>query len=302
MTAHYAFGFLERRLDFADAQFEVRPRKLHEQAVKRVRNSPSAGPKWFHPPLEPSLTERVTVPAGRFELPPTHLLITPGRPYNAAYGEFIVLVLGFIYGLRLTIRGTGHLHPTPLREHSLVNFAPKRAEVLSCLAKATALWDSQSPDIRQLIFGAIHWHLVAQSYNHQHERFAWAYTVLDNLHRIAWHISPAYRVLVPSEVGAHSKRPVALAQVYGTPLPSAFADALGAPGNVAVLVASRNQLIHEARWQGKPIGYAVSQVGHEMILNLQHFCSQIILGLLDIECLFRRHQYSGQLQGLDLPP
>jgi hypothetical protein len=248
------------------------------------------------------LTEGVTVPATRFELPPTHLLITPGRAYDAQYGEFIVLMLGFMYGLRLTVRGTGHLHPTPLREHSLVNFVPKRAEVLACLGKATVFWDSQRTDLRQLLFGAIHWYLVAQSHNHQHERFAWAYTVLDNLHRVAWRTSPAYRALVPSELGGHGTRPSALAQVYGTPLPSAFAGSAGAPGTAAGLVALRNQLIHEARWQGQPIGYAVFQVGHEVILNLQHFCSQIILGLLDIECIFRKHQYSGQLQGLDLLP
>lgn len=149
------------------------------------------------------------------------------------------------------------------------------------------------------MFGAVHWFLVSQSYGSQYERFAWLYTVLDNLHRIAWHVLPAYRSQIPEKT-RHGERPKALASTFRAPLPPSFSIPNGDETNVDALVKARNELIHEARWAGEPLGYAVSNDGHMMYQEMRHFCSQIILGLLEIPCEFRKTSYSRQRHGLEV--
>lgn len=303
MAAQYAFGFLKHRHEIDALGFEIRPLKHFDEAVARVLAEETAAERWYYPRPVLSPTEKVSLPAARFELPPTHLLITAGRSLDDQYGEFLVLALGFLLGLRLTIRGIGHMHRTPHEPGTLVSFLPSKHEIPPCMEKATAFWDAQPPRIRKLMFGAIHWFLVSQSFDHQYEEFAWAYTVLDNLHRIAWETTHGYRARFPKgQYRCHSNRPVALAAEFGSPLPASFADPDGKPGAVGRLVIYRNELVHEARWAGEPLGYAVSQDGHEMIMDLSYFCSQLILGLLGIDCGFRRYTNSRQIQGFDLRP
>ena len=64
----------------------------------------------------------------------------------------------------------------------------------------------------------------------------------------------------------------------------------------------RNELVHEARWLGEPIGYSANADANELIQDLKHFNSQLILGFLAIECEFRRRENSRQIQALDLAP
>lgn len=300
--SQYAFGWLGERLEVSDPTFEIRPLNSFDRAVEVVKESARMGPAWFYPPIVTSSTEGVDVPVERFALPSTHLLVTPGRPYDEDYGAFAVIVLGFLLGLRFTIEGTGHLRPTPWKRGTLVGFVPTGKELLACLHKATTFWDSNTAEVRRLMFGAVHWHLTAQSYDHQYERFAWAYTVMDNLHRVAWHTSPAYKAKIPNAKGQHGERPKALAAVFGSPLPKPFTDPAGAADNVAVLVAMRNELVHEGRWAGEPLGYAADGKGHDIIMHLDHFCAQVILGVLDIDCRYRKVEYSYQIHGLDVVP
>lgn len=229
----------------------------------------------------------------------THLLTTQKRTHVAGYGEFLVEILGFILGIRLTTEGTGHLWPTPLRQGQLVGFIPKRSEMLFCLERATSFWETHF-EVRRLMFGAVHWFLVSHSYQNQYERFSWMYTVLDTLHRIAWHVSDRYRRRLPDRKGSHGERPKALSETFGSPLPETFGDPNKQVGNVAALLKARNELVHEARWTDEPLGHAVSEEGQRMIYEMTHFCSQIILGLMNVPCGFRTAAYSRSGHGLDV--
>lgn len=295
----YPFGFWSR-IDALDAfcgnAFRVTAADGAEGAVRSVLNHAQRDGDWFEPPVEEG-AGGLLVPVRRFELPVTHVLATPGRPHDDGLGEFLVLVLGFALGMRFTVEGTGHLARAAIGEATLVNFSPRGREVLHVLGGALAFWDAHAPEVRRLAFGTVHWHLSAQSHQAQHDGFAWAYTVLDGLHKLALSTSSAYASANGGAYVPHGQRPPTLASVLGIPLPASFASS-GAPAGA--LVRARNELVHEARWDGEPIGYAGGQDGYDLTLDLRHFCSQVILRLLGVECEFCRHTYSRQLQGLDV--
>ena len=300
MAARYMFGFHDQPMEISNERFEITGAQAFDRSVEKVRTAKSAGERWFHPPLAYSTTEKIEVPAALYRLPSTHVLVTWERSLDQAFGEFLVLVLGFLKGQRFTIEGIGHLRPTPWKSGELVSFIPADAEILACLDRAAEFWDAHDEETRKLMFGAIHWFLVAQSYDHQYERFAWAYTVLDNLHAIALKTTPDYAASSSGQRGGHGHRPLALSDVFGSPLPEAFSDPGREKPNAASLVNARNELVHEARWAGEPLGYAVSDEADGLISELEFFCSQNILALLGVPCRFRGVSYSRSRQCLDV--
>ena len=138
MAAQYVFGFLKRRHEADVFGCEIRPLKRFDETVARVLAEETAAERWYYPRPVLPYTEKVSLPAARFELPPTYLLITAGRPSDEQYGAFLILVLGFLLGLRLTIRGTGHLHRNPHEPGTLVSFSPLKHEIPPRLERATA--------------------------------------------------------------------------------------------------------------------------------------------------------------------
>lgn len=297
--AEYKFGYWECTHEYPGEKVSVRPASDFEQAKSLACQQAQRGEVYFMPHIQ-KLDGGGCAPADRFELPITHVLSIPGRPQDRQLGEFMVLVLGFLHGLRFTVEGDGHLFRTPHRQGTLVSFNPGRgkralvgpfpehgeirfraehAEAIRCMETALDTWDGLDASKRKLLFAAIHWYLVGQSYPHQFERFSWQYSVLDNLYRFG---KP------PTENDAfHPQRPQKLSEQHEVHLPLAFKD--------LEMNKLRNNLVHEARWLGEPIGYAATQDGHEIIMALTYFNSQVILGALGIECAFRKQPY-GSLQ------
>ena len=295
MPGHYPFGWLRHRLDLQDSHFELRTAHRFDEAVACPQREITYTDSWFYPPLVAH--DGILLPTGRFELPITHILIAIGKPFDRAYGDFLILALGFLLGLRLTIQGTGHLTATAVRPGELVNFIPSDAELLTALGCASDFWNRAAAEERTLAFAAIHTYLAAQSYRHQYEQFAWQYMVLDNVHLLTWHRSVNYRRGFLSNFGNHGHRPPALSAEYGSPLPTSFRNANGECGRLTHL---RNELLHEARWLGQPLGYAADATAHDIISDLKHFNSQLILGFLGIACRFRASVYDRQMHALDL--
>lgn len=59
----YAFGFLQTPLNLDNSSFQVRPIDKFEAAVKSVLNEPTAGKRWFYPPISMSPTEGIYLPS-----------------------------------------------------------------------------------------------------------------------------------------------------------------------------------------------------------------------------------------------
>jgi hypothetical protein len=87
---------------------------------------------------------------------------------------------------------------------------------------------------------------------------------------------------------------------YGIPLPPNFEDTQSGRPNAKRLTDVRNQLIHEARWGGQPLGYIADSASWDLLMNLKHFNSQLLLAVLGVECEFRRTLFPWQTAGLDV--
>lgn len=290
MSSQYLFGWWPDEVSVADHEFELRPMDRFDKGIEIVKKDRCFGDRWISTPIQDGQTS--PAPVGRYELPCTHVLETKQRSYDPVLGEFLVLMLGFFLGMRFTLKGTGHLWDTPSTTGVLVGFVPHEKSLPRCLGFAASAWDNGNSEIRKLLYGAVHWYLVSQSYRHQFEQFSWQYIVMDNLYRV----SLKKNLNIP-EAKSHAERILFLHKAYQSPVPKSFgagASSVGAIKNI------RNELVHEGRWYGEPLGYAATAEGHDILQELIHFNSQIILGILNVKTTYRTMEYTRSVHLLDI--
>lgn len=247
---------------------------------------------WYYPPLVPfadyqtdgsrkPLTNAVT-----FELPATHSITTAADLEELA--EFLILVFGFLKGLRLVPEGWRHFYRAAIKPGHLVDFTPSQDRVEEVLSLAHDLWFdlASEPRLRRCYFGAFHWFLFAQSYIHPFELFHSQYIVLD----ACWHI---HELRMGSKRPSHHQRPRELCSAYGLQEPAWLGD-----GHESPLVNLRNDLVHEGLYTGEPIGFA--NTGTDIEGMLAALNARLLLALLGL-----KHPYieteveSRQLRRLD---
>lgn len=295
----YAFGWIEEPWSYKTPEFEAFPTENFALAVEEVTTGDFASSVWIYPPIVQRADQHVAGPTIRFLLRSTHYLRIDPKLDRSELADFLVMVLGFFLGLKLNPAGIGHLHRTPRRKGYLVNFTDVGRDLERALRRVIAFFLAHegNHDALSLANAAFHWYLTSQSYHHAFEMFTFQYSVLDNVHRLSEMLSPTYRAMQPK---THSQRPVNLSAYYGIPLPPEFQDASSPAPNAKRLVDSRNELVHEARWLGQPLGYAADSESWEMLKNLEHFNSQLLLGVMGIDCKFRSALYSRQIHALDV--
>lgn len=280
------FGWLEEPLEAEDGNVRLTPLSSHEAAVAWAHARLRVDEKYVQHP-QPDATRVL-----RFELPCTHLLTYPGGSSCRATDELAVAAAGFAMGRKFTLDGVGHLHPTP-RKREFVQFIVSPKDLCEVVRKAAAVRDNHGPDACRKIFAAIHWYLTAHCYAHPYDRFAWLYTTIDALHCAAG----AIQTRGWKKGRPHGQRIKWLSDSFGSPL----ADGFGSSTNPArAIVDARNLLIHEALFCDEPVGYAYTEKQHEITHALSFFCSQIVLGLLSVECEFRRASWDFQMHALDV--
>ena len=157
--------------------------------------------------------------------------------------------------------------------------------------------DPHHREVLSLANAAFHWYLASQSYHHAFEMFTFQYSVLDNAHKLTELLHPEYGAMRTTK---HFQRPVSLSTFYDIPLPPIFQSTSIPSPNAKRLANSRNELVHEARWLGQPLGYTADTASWEMLMNLKHFNSQLLLGVLNIGCTFRSALYDRQIRALDV--
>jgi hypothetical protein len=297
----YPFGWIESHLSCTTAEFQISPAQDFSKTLAIVIDEGIASDKWIYPPIDKHFDQDVAAATGRFELPPTHNLIIDASLDRPGMANSLILILGFFLGLKLNPVGIGHLHKTPRRMGELVSFTSFGRDLeraMKHVIKFLHMHETHG-EIRSLTEAAFHWYLVSQSYAHQFEEFGFQYSVLDNIHKISKLIYPTYSLAEKARRG-HIHRPIILSEHYNIPLPSIFEDGGAARPNAKKLTDARNALVHEARWLGKPLGYAVDDASHHLLSDLRYFNSQLLLAVLGIECSFRSMPNPWQTQGLDV--
>ena len=294
------FGFWPRSLTLDTSTVHVEPLPDFETVVERIKRSDRAGTRWFYPPLtavyEPG-REEGDVPliyAGAYALPPTHLVRVSDTD-GQEFGELIITLLGLLEGIRLVPEQWSHFYRASIEPHSLVDFVANRRDIEHVLHLAQCFWGAHSAqEVRRGMFGAIHWLLFSQSYEHQFEEFSGQYIVLDACYKLHCDVHGP-----PSVRPTHATRPSYLARYYSIPEPAwASIRADGA----CDLSELRNQFFHEGRYGGQPIGFAHPTNHPSIVLELTAFNTRLLLGILGLDCGYVRSAVdTRQMHGLDLP-
>lgn len=230
---------------------------------------------WLYPPLGyTGNSDESPLKPTSFFLPATHQLTLEGDDYEKA--NFLIALLGMLKGLRLQRADWLHFYKTPLLVGKLNDFVASRQEIERTLSIASAFWEQhQEPEIRKLIFGALHWHLFAQLYDHEFERFNAQYSALDACSKLAVELEVSgYQKQPP-----HIERPEKLCGALGIQLP-AWAKICGRKCDLS---ERRNALVHEAMYAGLPVGFAFQEDHGAMALELPGFVARIYLRLLNIK-------------------
>lgn len=259
--------------------------------MRTLKSDSRASGGWLYPPLLPVVGARGAtppcMPAQVFALPPTHLISLSGSMDGPEAADFIIALIGFLDGVRLTREGWTHFLKVPLELGILGDLSCTSSEITSVLSVATATWLHASPEVRQRLFGAIHWLTFSALYEHDFERFAGSYIALDTLYWI--HRQRG------SRNDPHAARPSILAAHFGVPLPP-WGVVSGGTCELALL---RNALVHEGRYAGAPIGFA--HPSENIAGELESFVRRLIIALLGIQCGYVRSSCTTrQVHGLDL--
>lgn len=257
---------------WSGGQVEPLPKLDH---VKQLLSQPSCSHDgWIYPPLVSAChSAESPLKSEPFALPATHKLTLQSTDSEKAH--FIIALLGMLKGLRLQRPDWQHFYKAPL-ERKLNDFFASRWEIERTLSIASNFWEQHSqPEIRKLIFGALHWHLFAQLYDHEFERFNSQYAALDACSKLAVQLGiPGY-----SQQPRHGERPGQLSVALDIQLPT---WAICRDGKCD-LSNRRNALVHEAMYAGQPIGFALPEDGGAMELELRGFVARIYLSLLGIK-------------------
>ena len=193
------------------------------------------------------------------------------KPYDPDKIKFLILGLGFFYGVYLLPAGHYSINRIPYKIGKLTGVFPSGKDIPKALVALSNFYDL-NPKKRNNMFAVLHWMLVGQTLNHSWERFEAQYKVLDGLFKISG-----------ATAKFHSDRPVALGKKYSIQLPE-WAKINGKHSKLSTL---RNQLFHEALYVDKPIGYAHPAEDYD--IEFVTFNSKIIAATLGLASNFQKN-------------
>lgn len=284
MTAR--FGLLIEPASLTWSAGRIEPLQDHASTVEGVLAHDRHYAGWLYPPLagvrpdSNESKERPAVPV-TFGLPPTHELMLLNSPAEPETEDLFIALFGMLKGLRLQREGWQHFYRCPTKPGALCDFYADNTEIATTLDQAAGFWQSHTDaPTRKLAFGAIHWHLFAQLYQHEFERFNAQYIAFD----ACWAL--AKRTLKVDAKG-HADRPRALAEALGLLIPN-WAMSVSPIQNLCNLSLRRNALVHEAIYASEPIGFAHPQMERGMELELTGFVARAIFALLGVRNEYTR--------------
>ena len=126
-------------------------------------------------------------------------------------------------------------------------------------------------DIFKNYYAAIHWFLFGQSYSHVFEKFDAQYRVLDCCYKISTELNHINRARY------HAERIEKLCTYYDIFLPN-WAKSKDGKSTLSEL---RNNLIHEAKYAGEPVG--LNSDDKQLWFNLKLINERILLSILGVK-------------------
>lgn len=287
MNRSIEFGYYPHPIDceVGDIQVTTLP-DLHE-AVSDVATDEGVENGWIYAPIQCSddlLSDaliRHPYSSRVFGLPKTHLLQHASAD-NGEHLSFLIWILGFILGIRLTDTDAGFLDATPIEPgklHDIVLLGPESP--CRALEHAERFWTAQSgrPRVPKAVTAIIHAFFLSQSPRAlSFERFTYLYIALDGCHLVH-----SLMKGVNPRRGTHRRRVEALCNAFGMPVP-VWADST-LSNNVA---ARRNETLHEGLFFDEPLGFSVyggnlpaCERGNT-VLEMQGLVSRLLCAILGL--------------------
>lgn len=190
-----------------------------------------------------------------FGLPVTHRIW--GTPtIDREYLQFVLWVLSFFKGMRLTGLRQGFLDTTPIEVHTLVDFMTLGDDV-GPLRLAEQFWanNRSEPVQRGRLCKAIHSMFISCNPRlMDFEKILFLYSALDTCFAMMRHRNPG------RDEGSHAGRVAWMCKQFNLPVPPwaiLRPDPNGKPNKFETEISAlRNELIHEASYAGEPLGFA----------------------------------------------
>lgn len=270
------FGFLIDKKEIRCSDFSVVPVDDFDKVLDSFYKSVRVSKGWIYGPekkLDQTSREKEkftkTGPVicdSFYRIPPTHEI--KSSITDEDYLRFLVLGYGFLQGLYLTPEGYSYLGRVPYEPGTLNGLLLIRDDYVNGMEIISNYYKASSVDQRNQMFACMHWFSIGQSFNFEWDRFDAQYKVLDGIYRLSGINAPT-----------HAGRPVELAKKFKINLPI-WAE-LDVTGKKSQLSEHRNELVHEAKYGGHPIGYSYPSENYS--LEFTAFNTKLIAAILGID-------------------
>ena len=203
-------------------------------------------------------------------LPCTHVLVFKSGVQAEELERFVITFFGWLKGLHLVQEGWGHLYRVAVKCGQLTDFNCHNQIVTRAIELAQSFWTQHQADgAAKSLFGALHWYLFSHSYTHIFERFLMQYMVMDALYR-------THSILSGERCAKHAQRVEFMASKLDLALPSWGQ----VTRNGCEISRMRNELVHESKFAGEPIGLAVTSTESRILLGLEAFNCRAIAAIV----------------------
>jgi hypothetical protein len=267
-------GFLPRSLDIAAGNFSIATIADWKQLRAEMEANGHVADGWLYKPRKHSSPE----PIGRFELPETHEIVSVQYGDDTALMQFVVIVLGFLFGLRLLPEGWGHLHGVAIESGKCNGFIVPNREIIPCLELAAQFYttNKQTRNVKRLqaAISLIHW---SKGQEQHFDTFNYLYMAIDACWAACSELHASHiRQMHSKGPVPHSLRPAIMQQILGLQLPTIFD-----PYATVTAASIRNDLIHEGLVGDMPLGLSIMEPHCD--IEMREFADKIILALMGVK-------------------
>lgn len=290
------FGFLKDKYEFEFNDFLITVVPDYDEIINGIYKSANVSNGWIYGPrkeLKQTSNEKKIfnqtgpiISDSFYRISPTHEIISNNKE-DEDHLRFLILGYSFLQGLYLVPENYSYLNRTPYEPGKLNGLLLVRKDRENGMKKINHFYLSSTTEEINQMFASLHWFLVGQSYNFQWDKFDAQYKVLDGIFRLSGIKTKTI----------HAERPVVLAKKYNILLPQwALLDDTGK----STLSKQRNELIHEAKYGGMPIGYSYPSENHS--LEFTSFNTKLISATLGINTPYLRAEPKNRCQwAWDIP-
>lgn len=200
-----------------------------------------------------------------FRINPTHVLKLD--KVDKELEMFLILCYGFLQGLYLTPENCLYLNKIPYKPGKLNGLILTNNDRTLGMEQIYKFYFESSKTIRDQVYATIHWFLISQTFSFQWDKFDAQYKVLDGIYKAAG-----------VKANSHAERPLVLANKFNLSIPEWAKLITKRSSSLSNL---RNQLVHEAKYNGYPIGWSFPKGNY--VFELTAFNTKLLCSILGID-------------------